>query len=215
MVATPRSSLGDLGPFRGAFGDWEITDTDVTEVWTYRGGLTVTSAAFVAVVAAHLLPGVELPRAIEDAVCIGGALGLGVSLLLIHIYVTPLKRFLQDSSLPAYVIDNPWAVWLVGPLFASLAGVGFKEGFCYGKFEAFSLTLVLPVLLLGHLASALPEPAEKGLAVAAAALLALFAARKYGQPVKDDIGDGSVFRFLKLPPAEQQALLNSRRADDY
>ncbi len=33
----------------------------------------------------------------------------------------------QDAALPTFVIDNPWAVWLVGPLFASLAGVTFKE----------------------------------------------------------------------------------------
>ena len=40
----------------------------------------------------------HLCSAIEDAVCIGGALGLGVSLFLIHIYVTPLKRFLQVET---------------------------------------------------------------------------------------------------------------------
>jgi uncharacterized integral membrane protein len=60
--------------------------------------------------------------------------------------------------------------------------------------QAFALALVLPTLLLGHLTGLLPEPAEDGLAVVAAALLTLFAARKYTQPVKDDIGDGSVFQ---------------------
>lgn len=32
-----------------------------------------------------------------------------------------------DAPLPTYVIDHPWGVWLVGPLFAALAGVSFKE----------------------------------------------------------------------------------------
>lgn len=113
----------------------------------------------------------------------------------------------QDASVPAYVIEHPWAVWLVGPLFAALAGVSFKEGFCYGKFEAFALTLVLPALLLGHLTGLAPDSAERGLAVAACLLLAVFAARKYTQPVKEDIGDGSVFNFYKLPREEQEALL--------
>lgn len=31
----------------------------------------------------------------QDPICIAGAGGLGVSLVLIHIYVAPLKRFLQ------------------------------------------------------------------------------------------------------------------------
>ncbi len=100
----------------------------------------------------------------------------------------------HDTSLPTFVLEHPWGVWLVGPLFAALTGVGFKEGLCYGKFEAFALALTLPILLLGHLTPLMPESTEQGLAVVNAALLALFAARKYTQPLKDDIGDGSVFK---------------------
>ena len=50
------------------------------------------------------------------------------------------------------------------------------------------------MLLLGHLTTLLPESGEQGLAVVAATLLTVFAARKYTQPVRDDIGDGSVFK---------------------
>lgn len=78
-----------------------------------------------------------------------GASGLGVSLFLIHIYVTEIKRTLQalwalgivgslltytalaqpaGQGLVHYVVDNPTAVWFVGPLFASLTGLVFKEG---------------------------------------------------------------------------------------
>lgn len=39
------------------------------------------------------------------------------------------------------------------------------------------------------------------------ALVVVFAARKFTQPVKDDIGDKSVFQFQALPEAEQQAKL--------
>ena len=34
--------------------------------------------------------------------------------------------------MPEHVASNPGAVWLVGPLFAALTGVAFKEGMCYG-----------------------------------------------------------------------------------
>ena len=37
----------------------------------------------------------ELLRAAENATAVMGAAGFGVSLYLIHIYVAPLKRFLQ------------------------------------------------------------------------------------------------------------------------
>lgn len=78
-----------------------------------------------------------------------GAGGLGLSLVLIHIYVTEIKRTLQafwglgvvgslaaytflaqpaGENLVHYVVDNPSAVWFVGPLFAALTGLVFKEG---------------------------------------------------------------------------------------
>lgn len=37
----------------------------------------------------------ELLRAVQNAIAVTGAAGFGVSLNLIHIYVTPIKRFLQ------------------------------------------------------------------------------------------------------------------------
>ena len=37
-------------------------------------------------------------RAADDLFAAGGALGLGVSLYFIHIYVTPLKRFVQVDA---------------------------------------------------------------------------------------------------------------------
>lgn len=84
-----------------------------------------------------------------DYLFVAGSCGSGLSLLLIHIYVSEIKRTLQalwvlgilgscatyatialpaNQSLINCVLDNPSAVWLVGPLFASLTGLVFKEG---------------------------------------------------------------------------------------
>jgi uncharacterized integral membrane protein len=47
----------------------------------------------------HLEAAVCACRKLDDLFAAGGALGLGVSLYFIHIYVTPLKRFIQVVSL--------------------------------------------------------------------------------------------------------------------
>jgi hypothetical protein len=51
------------------------------------------------------------------------------------------------------------------------------------------------------------ERVQLSLLAAWMALFALFASRKFSQPIKDDIGDKSVFIFNALPEDEQQALL--------
>ena len=42
-------------------------------------------------------------------------------------------------------------------------------------------------------------------------LVVVFAARKFTQPVKDDIGDKSVFIFQALPEDQQEAKLAAMR----
>lgn len=123
------------------------------QVVLYRSGLVTAAASFVISSSTAFLPEGnflgDFLRQYIDLLYILGAGGLGLSLFLIHIYVTPIKRFLQalwavgvigslgtylalaqplDESLVQYVIDNPIAVWFVGPLFAALTGLVFKEG---------------------------------------------------------------------------------------
>ena len=99
----------------------------------------------------------------------------------------------QAQSLPEYVTAHREAVWAVGPLFAAVTGVAFKEGICYGKPECAALFFTVPALLLGHLSGVAPSAAEQALLAAFVALAGVFAARKYTQPIKDDIGDKSIF----------------------
>lgn len=124
------------------------------QVILYRSGLVTSAASFVVAASTAFLPeGSPLRDIIKqnfELIYSLGAGGLGLSLFLIHIYVTEIKRTLQalwalgvvgsvatytnlaqpaGMSLIQYVIDNPIAVWFVGPLFASLTGLVFKEGY--------------------------------------------------------------------------------------
>lgn len=123
------------------------------QVILYRSGLVTSAASFVVAASSAFLPEGSLLRDIIkqniDLFYTLGAGGLGLSLFLIHIYVNEIKRTLQalwtlgvvgsvatyanlaqpaGMSLIQYVINNPVAVWFVGPLFASLTGLVFKEG---------------------------------------------------------------------------------------
>jgi uncharacterized integral membrane protein len=192
--------------YQGRFGPWTIEPEDVREVWAYRAGITLTAlTASTAAASAFLSPDSAAAQAITaalDPLCLAGAVGLGASLQLIHIYVAPLKRALQafwllgtvggvylmlnDASaahLPAamFVAQQPWAMWLVGPLFAALTGVAFKEGFCYGKWEAAGLFGTIPLLCLGHLTGLVNEDGQRGMLAAMIIMLAIFAGRKYTQ----------------------------------
>lgn len=218
--------------FQGVYGPWSIDSNDVREVLLYRAGLVTTAVAFVTTASRAFLPQDNyLQSAIgqcSDILYGIGAGGLGLSLLLIHIYVTPIKRALQlmwasgvlgsivvawnlaapvDEGLVNYVLQNSWAIWLVGPLFAALTGLVFKEGLCYGKLEAGILVFIIPALLLGRLSGVLDENTESVLLLAWMILFTIFTARKFTQPIKDDIGDKSVFMFNSLSEDEKKAVL--------
>ncbi|XP_074561639.1 uncharacterized protein LOC141817928 [Curcuma longa] len=218
--------------YQGIYGPWSVEPSDVREVILYRSGLVTAAVSFVLAASSAFIPEGnvvgDIIRQDRDLLYTIGAGGLGLSLLLIHIYVTPLKKFLQllwmlgvfgslgayltvakplNESLIDYVINNPTAVWFVGPLFAALTGLVFKEGLCYGKLEAGILTFIIPGLLLGHLTGLLDDGAKLGLLGVWMALFVVFAARKFQQPIKDDIGDKSVFMFNALPQEEKKALL--------
>ena len=110
-----------------------------------------------------------------------------------------------------YVHDHSAAVWAVGPFFAALTGLCFKEGACYGKLESWGLFVAIPILLLARLFDA-PDAVTGPLLALDAALITVWAARKWTQPVKDDIGDKSVFDFRLLSQEEQDRVQAALRA---
>ncbi|GLJ44585.1 hypothetical protein SUGI_0937070 [Cryptomeria japonica] len=221
--------------YQGVYGPWTIESSDKLEVTLYRGGLVTSALSFIAAASTAFLPDNSIAKALLqqnlDTLYALGAGSLGLSLVLIHIYVTPIKRTLQilwalgllgslatslnlaqpaGEGLVEYVIDNPVAVWFVGPLFASLTGLVFKEGLCYGKLEAAALTFVIPTLLLGHLTGLMDDNTKLGLLGVWMALFVVFASRKFTQPIKDDIGDKSVFMFNAKSEEEKAVILRQR-----
>jgi uncharacterized integral membrane protein len=95
------------------------------------------------------------------------------------------------------VASQPAWLWAIGPFFAALAGIGFKEFFCFRRPEAIWVTLLLPVALLGALSGLLPAAASGSLMGVEAALLLVLTLRKFPMPAAADVGDKSVFAYLE------------------
>lgn len=206
------------------------------QVTLYRSSLTLVAFAFAIGTVQAIAHDGFFPEITGTAVAVIGDLALGVALAQIHIYVTPLKRFIQVlwilgtlggmwillsqsqvgdngvAPLPAYVAENPSSVWLIGCSFAALTGITFKEGICYGKPEAFLSTLLIPALCMFHLLSGTRfQSLEEALAVALSIALGIFASRKWSQPVVDDIGDKSVFMVQNMSDQERDEFFANQR----
>ncbi|MBD2437604.1 DUF2301 domain-containing membrane protein [Nostoc sp. FACHB-110] len=200
--------------YQGQFGEFTIDQSDRTGVIIYRTGLMVAALSFA--VGSGLALFNNNPTAIQALTplytCF--SLALGVSLLTIHIYMAPLHRLLQVfwligsicAFIFAHVDSHPFAVTVytnpltilgVGFTFAALTGIYFKEAFCFNRLETKALTFIVPSLLLGHLVGILPIQVEQILLGIWATLFLVFALRKTFQAIPADIGDKSVFAYLK------------------
>ena len=196
--------------FEGVYGSYTITDDDRREVKLYRIALLVSGLSF----SAGLLQWWRIGGTWAWLWVIPLAGGVGLALNWIHIYLRPLHRALQafwligcagwglllssagpDQALALLSRDPLWTL-AIGPLFAALAGIGFKEFFCFQRPEAIGLTLLLPVALLGRLIGLIPGDASLLLLGMSALLLVVLALRKFGVDAAADIGDKSVFAYL-------------------
>lgn len=201
--------------YQGQFGEFTLTSGDRQGVIIYRAGLMLAALSFA--MATVLVLGFQpSPRILTALSALYSlfSLGLGVSLLTIHIYMIPLHRALQAfwvvGSVAAIAVAHahpdpfmetvyrhPLTLLGVGFTFAALTGIFFKEAFCFNRLETKLLTPIIPLVLLGHLMGVLPLSAEKGLLLTWAVLFLVFAGRKAVQPIPPDIGDKSVFAYLK------------------
>ncbi|CAM8992656.1 unnamed protein product [Rhodiola kirilowii] len=191
-----------------------VESSDVREVILYRAGLVTAATSLVIAASTAFLPGNFLLSTLIqqnlDLFYALGAVGLGISLFLIHIYVTEIKRTLQalwalgvlgsfavyiclalpaDQTLVQYVIDNPTTVWFVGPLFASLTGLVFKEGLLLWKAGSWA-THVYYTYTSAWAPDKFDDDGVKLPWLATwMALFSVFAGESFTQPIKDDIGD--------------------------
>ena len=204
--------------YKGQFGDFTITKSDRLEVIIYRGGLVVAAASF-AIASNLLFAWGEAALPWVTPLFALFSLGLGVSLLKIHIYMKPLHRTLQafwtigtvstiaialqaNEPLALYIYNHPLTLLGTGFTFAALTGIYFKEAFCFNRMETKVLTPIVPLLLLGHMTGLIPLATEQILLAVWTIGFTIFAARKMVQEIDPDIGDKSVFAYLKQQSAK-------------
>ncbi len=206
--------------YQGQFGTFTITDQDRQSVVIYRSALMISAVSFgIATVA--VLSQLNQPDGANSNILalitflyITFSVGLGIALAMIHIYMVVLHRalqvFLVIGSLSAVIFavyyqqpiglivyQHPLTILGIGFTFAALTGIFFKEAFCFNRFETKILTFLVPVLLLGHLTNLLPQNIEASLLAIWAGLFLVFAIRKAIQAIPPDLGDKSVFEYLK------------------
>ena len=203
--------------FEGVFGPYTITADDEREVLGYRLALTAAAVGLLGLLLQWHLAG---PGRLWPWMVVMAA-GLGLALRWIHIYLRPLHRALQLfwllgclgtlllaqraglAEIGPALQQQPLWILAVGPFFAALTGVGFKEFFCFRRPEAIGVTLLLPVALLGRLVGLLAPGTTAALLTMAAALLLVLCLRKFPMAAAADVGDKSVFLHLE---AQRRAL---------
>jgi uncharacterized integral membrane protein len=199
--------------YQGQFGTFTVTDQDRQSVVIYRSALMVAAVSFGIGTIAALL---QLSNVLDliTFLYITFSIGLGIALATIHIYMAVLHRALQafwaigsmsaigcsiyyQQPIGSIVYQHPITILGIGFTFAALTGIFFKEAFCFNRFETKILTFLVPALLLGHLANLIPQNVEASLLAIWAGLFLVFAIRKAIQAIPPDLGDKSVFEYLK------------------
>ena len=196
---------------KGVYGDFIVTSNDKKEVLFYRLSILFCGLFF----------SIGLTQWFTNGShqiwiwLLGMSISMGLSLKWIHIYLRPLHKALTIFWLlgcMGFVIlayrfgltniiyglrENPKSILLIGPLFASLTGIGFKEFFCFRRIEAIGITLFIPIALIGYLTELANEKFTFVLLVVSSLLLLLMGIRKFNLPAEADVGDKSVFDFLE------------------
>ena len=196
--------------FEGVYGPYTITSIDRLEVQRYRISLLVAGLAMTA----GLVHWWQFGDRWAWVWLVPLMAGLGLALHWIHIYLRPLHNALRlfwltgclgwglllmqagPNEALTTLVEQPLWILAIGPLFAALAGIGFKEFFCFQRPEAIGLTLLLPIALLGRLVGIISTSLCAACLLIAGLLMVLLALRKFGMEAAADVGDKSVFAYL-------------------
>ena len=197
--------------FDGLYGRYKVTITDQEEVQRYRISVLLCGIAFCGGITQWLLIGPTFAWIWLALMSIC----LGLALQWIHIYLRPLHNALKilwtvgfigflllglhtgTGMLLSSLVNEPVWTLAIGPIFAALTGLGFKEFFCFQRPEAIGLTLLVPIALLGHLSGILNHSAVMVFLGLSSLLLLMLAIRKFGMDAAADIGDKSIFEYLQ------------------
>jgi len=196
---------------KGVYGDFIVTSNDKKEVLFYRLSILFCGLFFSIGIAQWFTTG-------SHQIWIwllGMSISMGLSLKWIHIYLRSLHQtltiFWSLGCLGLVILgyhfgltniiyglrENPKSILLIGPLFAALTGIGFKEFFCFRRFEAIGITIFIPIALIGYLTELANERFTFAMLVISSLLLLIMGIRKFSLPAEADIGDKSVFDFLE------------------
>ena len=196
--------------FEGVYGPYTITSIDRLEVQRYRISLLVAGLAMTA----GLVHWWQFGDRWAWVWLVPLMAGLGLALHWIHIYLRPLHNAVRlfwltgclgwglllmqagPNEALTTLVEQPLWILAIGPLFAALAGIGFKEFFCFQRPEAIGLTLLLPIALLGRLVGIISTSLCAAFLLIAGLLMVLLALRKFGMEAAADVGDKSVFAYL-------------------
>ena len=205
------SYFSPSNPIKGAYGDFIVTSNDKKEVLFYRLSILSCGLFFLIGIAQWFFSGSNLVWI--WLLCM--TISIGLSLKWIHIYLRPLHQTLTIlwvlgcigliilsyhfgiKNLMYGFRENPKSILLIGPLFASLTGIGFKEFFCFRRLEAIGITIFIPISLTGYLTELANESFTFTTLVVSSLLLLLMGIRKFNLPAEADIGDKSVFDYLE------------------
>ncbi len=215
---TPSSQKEEFASneYQGIYGKYTITLSDEIEVRRYRLSVLFCGISFCAGITHWLLFGPN--NAWVWLILM--AISLGLALNWIHIYLRPLHLALKflwaigtigiiillwklspENLLPT-IARNPIWIIPIGPLFAALTGLGFKEFFCFRRIEAIGLTILVPISLLGYLVGLTSNTLTLSFLLCSACLLLILSLRKFGVNPASDIGDKSVFEYLEKERSE-------------
>lgn len=202
--------------YQGQFGTFTVTRDDRLEVVLYRLGLMIAATAVLTGTAIATWGHSETtPLFWLDGLFLLFCAALGGSLLTIHIYLKPLHQLLkllwaigtvsaiviplvEQRSLMAILYPTYSLPMIgVGCVFIALTGLFVKEAFCFNQLESKVLTAIVPVVLIGHWTGWMPESTQLGFLWVWAITFSWFALRKAFQSIPPDIGDKTVFAYLK------------------
>jgi uncharacterized integral membrane protein len=206
--------------YQGQFGAFTITDRDRQSVIVYRSALMLAAISFGIGVIALIYQSDQISSPNSNILnlgtwlCVIFTIAIWIALTTIHIYMKILHRTLQvfwaigcisaivfsfhyQQPISLIVYEQPLTILGIGFTFAGLTGIFFKEAFCFNRFETKILTFLVPITLLGHLFSFLPQNVKLISLIVWAGLFLVFAIRKAIQPIPPDIGDKSVFEYLE------------------